>query len=189
MRDTAGLWRHAFERVLMCLLSAVLFFFVFHLNTLLLHALEHTQGVNWVFLPAGLRVLLVLVLGLPGAIGILLGTWLLDFNAAGTLSQGLWLNGVISGGIPYLLMNLLIRLRQLPARLRELDRTQIVLFTLLYAALNALGHQIVWSLFQQPGHVLWIDIWPMFVGDALGVILFLQAWRGLFWLKDRLIHA
>ena len=149
MPETAGLWRHAFERVLLCLLSAVLFFFVFHLNTLLLHALAHTHGVNWIFLPAGLRVLLVLVLGLPGAIGILLGTWLLDFNTTGTLSQGLWLNGLISGGIPYVLMKLLVRVGQLPGQLSEIDRTQIVVFTLLIAAASRLVSSVM-SLISLP---------------------------------------
>mgnify|MGYP001346210927 CR=1 FL=1 len=58
------------EWALMILLSAFLFVGFFRLNDLLFIAFEHAEGINWIFLPAGFRVLLVLVLGWPGALGI-----------------------------------------------------------------------------------------------------------------------
>lgn len=186
MPETARPHPLTFGHLLLACLSAALFFIAFELNDLFLRSFEYRHGVNWIFLPAGLRVLLVLIMGAPGALGILLGTWLLDFNATGSLAQGVWLNGLVSGGVPLALMRAMQHLRLLPQRLSELDRAQIVVFTLLYAALNALGHQGVWWVLKQPGQVLWLDVWPMFVGDALGVVLCLQAWRLALWLKDRM---
>ena len=67
--------QHAFEKTALILLSAFLFVSFFELNDWLFDFFEYSEGINWVFLPAGFRILLVLVLGLPGALGIILGTW------------------------------------------------------------------------------------------------------------------
>lgn len=66
--------QEAFESVALTLGSAVLFVSFFHFNGWLFSELAYTQNVNWVFLPAGFRIVLVLILGLPGAAGITLGT-------------------------------------------------------------------------------------------------------------------
>ena len=60
------------QKTALTLISAVLFVGFFKFNDWIFHTLEHSKGVNWVFLPAGFRVILVLVLGLPGALGLML---------------------------------------------------------------------------------------------------------------------
>jgi hypothetical protein len=77
--------------------SAVLFVSFFHLNGWLFADLAYREGVNWVFLPAGFRVILVLILGLQGAAGIMLGTWYLDQGSLDTTPWLVLLNGVVSG--------------------------------------------------------------------------------------------
>ena len=72
-RSTASL-----EISAMVLVSAMLFVELYRINDWLFGNLEFTEGVNWIFLPAGFRVLLVLVMGLPGAVGIFLGNLWLD---------------------------------------------------------------------------------------------------------------
>jgi hypothetical protein len=57
------------QKTALTLLSAVLFVGFFELNDLIFYSFEHKEGINWLFLPAGFRVILVLVLGLPGALG------------------------------------------------------------------------------------------------------------------------
>ena len=60
--------RDGFETTALTLISAVLFVGFFHLNDLIFSIFEYSDGISWVFLPAGFRVILVLIMGLPGAL-------------------------------------------------------------------------------------------------------------------------
>ncbi|PUE48494.1 hypothetical protein B9Z45_16165 [Limnohabitans sp. 2KL-17] len=85
--------------------SAVLFACFFLVNAWLFADLVYRENVSWVFLPAGFRIILVLVLGLPGSLGIALGTWYLDRELLSTDTTRLvMLNGLVSGFMPYLVM-------------------------------------------------------------------------------------
>lgn len=52
-------------------------------------------------------------------------------------------------------------------------------FTLIYAAGNAFLQQLGWWLTDHASVNPWVDIWPMFVGDALGALIVLYALIGL----------
>ena len=64
----------ALESAALTLGSAVLFASFFQFNGWLFADWAYRENVTWVFLPAGFRIILVLVLGLPGTLGIMLGT-------------------------------------------------------------------------------------------------------------------
>jgi len=94
--------RSVLETAIMVAVSALLYVVFFHLNTLIFSSFEHIQGVNWVFLPAGFRVLLVLGMGLPGAAGILLGNcWLDRSNFSEDTVWLLLATGLVSGFTPW----------------------------------------------------------------------------------------
>ena len=179
--------RHAAEAAVLSLISAALFAGFFRLNDLIFSALEHSQGVNWIFLPAGFRVLLVLGMGLPGCVGIFLGNLYLDQknlfapdHAALTL-----MTAVVSGFTPWVVMNAMKYMHMLDASLQKLTHQQLLNFTLLYAAANAVFHQITWSLGNSTAHRPWIEVWPMFTGDVLGAMIMLYAFKGLLNLFNR----
>ena len=48
-------------------------------NEWLFTRLEFVPGINWIYLPAGMRLLCVLLFGNAGAIGLLLVSWLVCF--------------------------------------------------------------------------------------------------------------
>lgn len=172
--------RHTVEAAVLSLISAALFAGFFRLNELIFSGLEHSQGVNWIFLPAGFRVLLVLGMGLPGCVGIFLGNLYLDQeqllhgHAALTV-----LTGVISGFTPWMVMQAMVHWRFISAGLQNLSHQQLLNFTLYYAAANAILHQILWALLKVHDHQMWVELWPMFIGDLLGALLMLYAFKGL----------
>jgi len=172
--------RHAAEATILSLISAALFVGFFRLNNLIFSALEHSQGVNWIFLPAGFRVLLVLGMGLPGCVGIFLGNLYLDQehlrHGHATLSL---LTGVVSGFTPWVVMRVMNHWRMLSMELKNLNHQQLLNFTLYYAAANAIVHQMLWALLKVHDHQMWVELWPMFVGDLLGALLMLYAFKGL----------
>lgn len=168
------------ETAALVLISAVLFIGFFHVNNWVFSGLEYRHGVNWVFLPAGFRVILVLVMGLPASIGIMLGTWFID-NAGSETSPYVMplLNGVVSGFTPWLVMKVLDQGGKFGPQLQQLNTVKLIEFTLIYAACNALLHQLSWWLRDHSSINLWLDLWPMFIGDAVGAMLMLYAFKGL----------
>jgi len=169
------------EWALMVMLSALLFVGFFRLNDLLFAGFEHARGINWIFLPSGFRVLLVLVLGWPGALGIVGGTLWLDqarlFEPSGWLS--VLLTGLASGFGPWLIKRWMESRGWLDAHLRAISAQRLLNFVLLYAAFNAVSHQIIrWYLLRVDSQP-WLDVWPMFVGDLLGAMVVLYGMKYL----------
>lgn len=169
--------QESLETTALTLGSAVLFVSFFHLNGWLFADLAYREGVNWVFLPAGFRVILVLILGLQGAAGIMLGTWYLD---QGSLDTNLWLvllNGVVSGFTPFLVMKVLGKGQRTERLLQDMTTQRLLNFTLIFAAASAVAHHLVWLLLERADVNIWIDVWPMFIGDAIGALLMLYLFK------------
>jgi hypothetical protein len=172
--------RTLIETAALVLISAVLFVGFFHVNNWVFSGLEYRHGVNWVFLPAGFRVILVLIMGLPASIGIMLGTWFIDSTGSETSPYVMTLlNGVVSGFTPWLVMKVLDQGERFGLHLQELTTLKLMEFTLIYAACNAVLHQLSWWLRDHNSINLWVDLWPMFIGDAVGALLMLYAFKGL----------
>ena len=49
--------------------------------------------------------------------------------------------------------------------------------TLIFAATSMVAHQRLWLLLERPHLNIWVDIWPMFVGNALGALLMLYSFK------------
>jgi hypothetical protein len=149
-------------------------------NNWVFSGLEYRHGVNWVFLPAGFRVILVLIMGLPASIGIMLGTWFIEITGAETSPYVMsLLNGIVSGFTPWLVMKVLDQGGKFGPQLQQLNAVKLMEFTLIYAACNAVLHQLSWWLRDHSSINLWVDLWPMFIGDAVGALLMLYAFKGL----------
>jgi hypothetical protein len=170
--------RHGFETTALTLFSAVLFVGFFHLNDLIFSIFEYSDGISWVFLPAGFRVILVLVMGLPGALGLMLGSWFIDRELFTQNAAALaFLNGIVGGLTPWLVLKLLIYRQWLNPKLQSFNALLLLKMTLLFAATSALAHQLVWLMLDRPHLNIWVDIWPMFIGNATGALLMLYGFK------------
>jgi hypothetical protein len=172
------LLRDALEKTALTFISAVLFVAFFQLNGWIFSSFEYSEGISWVFLPAGFRVILVLVLGFPGALGLVLGSWFIDraLFEQGSITLG-FLNGLAGGLTPWLVLKYLTQRQWLSPQLQSLNVLQLLNLTLIFAAASALTHQLVWLLLERPHLNIWVDIWPMFVGNALGALLMLYGFK------------
>lgn len=170
--------RHGFETTALTLFSAVLFVGFFHLNDLIFSIFEYSDGISWVFLPAGFRVILVLIMGLPGALGLMLGSWFIDRELFTQNAAALaFLNGIVGGLTPWLVMKLLIHRQWLNPKLQSFNAFLLLKMTLIFAATSALAHQLVWLMLDRPHLNIWVDIWPMFIGNATGALLMLYGFK------------
>lgn len=166
------------EKTALTFLSAVLFVGFFQLNGWIFSNFEYSDGISWIFLPAGFRVILVLVLGLPGALGLMLGSWFIDRDLLiGSNAILGFMNGVANGMVPWLVMKLLNHRKWLNSQMQTLTVPQLLNLTMIFAAASAIAHQLVWLLLERPNLNIWVDVWPMFVGNALGTLLMLYGFK------------
>lgn len=173
------------EWALMLVISGCLFVGFFRLNELLFASLAHAQNIHWIFLPAGFRVLLVLILGLPGALGIVLGNlWLDQAHLLTGNTLPVMLAALVSGLGPWGVRQWMISNGLLDRQLQHITAAHLIHFVLIYAAVNAVFNQFIRWNFQLSDSVPWVDIWPMFVGDVVGALAVLYVFRlSLPWLK------
>ena len=84
------------------LATIVMFAALLALNEWLFARLEFVPGINWVYLPAGLRLLCPLLFAEAGAVGLLLVSWGVSFGYLfpGQFERAFW-GGLLATAAPY----------------------------------------------------------------------------------------
>lgn len=131
--------------------------------------------VSLIYLPAAVRMLFALVLGLPAAVGMTLGTMLIIYTTQGAWTV-VWYEAVpvsiISGFGPLVAVAIGVRWLKLPADLRGLKPMHLIQFTLLGALCNSVPtNAFYWAVGNLTTPLT--GMLQMFVGDVLGTLLFL----------------
>ena len=156
------------------------------INGLFFKGLEVSAGINLIYWPHGVRVLMVLLFGLPGALGLTLS----GFFVAQTVYPGqLWMAAlapVISGLAPYAARRLVLleRTRELPHLERLSPKTLISLVTL-SALFNAGGHTLL-RIASGFGENHPAEFCAMLAGDLLGALTLLFGLRLILLAWDKL---
>jgi hypothetical protein len=154
------------------LISALSYTSLFYVNNWLTSELVFSLGVNWIYLPAGLRLFLTLIFGLPGAIGIVLASFLIsylgEFPHDLTLCLGV---GLVSGFAPYLARVFVINNTELQANLSNLSLQNLISCIFVYALLSAGLHQLWYGVEGLENTGTFNHFLVMFIGDVLGSIL------------------
>ena len=153
-------------------ISAISYFTLFYFNDWLTAHLTYGLGVSWIYLPAGLRLFLTLIFGLPGAIGIAASSFLIcyfgEFPQELTTCIGV---GLISGFAPYLARFFVISNIQIASDLSNLSVGKLLACILIYAALSAGLHQWWFALRDLEGAGTFNQALVMFFGDVAGSFL------------------
>jgi hypothetical protein len=154
-------------------LTGVAYLLLFLCNEHLLSFTRFADGVNWIYLPSGLRMTLVLVFGAPAALGIAWSSMLLTAWPQGWDSwvQAL-VTGVISGGAPLLALLACRRALGLKADLSGLKARTLLLMAVIFAIISAALHQI-WYGWSYPAPDRALQFAVMALGDLVGTVLVL----------------
>ncbi|MFD0668624.1 hypothetical protein ACT80S_12970 [Ramlibacter sp. MAHUQ-53] len=147
---------------------------LYHLNAWLFDHSEFTRHINWIFLPAAVRMVAVLVFGWAGVAGLFIGSISVipeivqsDFLHAATLAT--------LSSVPALLAARAVqRLLDVPASLAGVTGKQLLCFGVAGGLANSVAHTLyfAWragSLEPLQGFT------PMLVGDTVGTLLMLYA--------------
>ena len=154
------------------LISGLAYGILFYFNAWLTSSLVFAAGVNWIYLPAGLRLFLTLIFGLPGAIGISISSFLISYNGASPLDLIACLGiGLISGFAPYLARIFVVKNIHLEPDLSNLSLQKLGLCILIYALWSAGLHQWWFSIMGLEDAGTVDHFLVMLFGDILGSLL------------------
>lgn len=154
------------------------------INEFLFIQLEQSNGINLVFIPAGIRLLATLLFGLAGFEGLLLASLYLNFYHFDFHSEYRAWSGAVAAALgPYLASLFATHWFDLRPRLKGLTARRLLFTGLLCGVASPVFHQaFMWVL---TGYVDWPMLATMMIGDTFGILVVLSIAKGLFVLADR----
>ena len=155
------------------LISALVYLLFFYLNKLFFASYEFSYGVNWIFIPSGIQLLLVLVAGVYGAIGIFLASVVIGLQNYYLDSVFLTLiTALISGGSPLLARKICFDFLGVDKNLRNITFKLIIQMSLIFGLISASLHQL-WFFYNNRSDDFLNSLLVMFSGDIAGTMLVL----------------
>ena len=168
-----------FDSAIAAAFSALAFFLLCQINDLLFQHLAYSPGVSWIFLPSGLRLLLVLMLAGPGAIGVMLGSLLAGLGRS-TEPELALAAAFISGLSPWLARWVCLRAMQVKSDLSELSALRLLQMALVFAAISSVLHQALYAgVGLSPSFLQGTAV--MAIGDLLGTLVVLYLVKLALW--------
>jgi len=155
--------------------SAVLFLVVFMANEMVFNSthFEFVRGVNWIYLPAGMRLLCTLLFGGEGAIGIFIAsliTCLFYFFPDDPVRS--FAGSTASAVAPYLVYKVAQYRYGLQASLVNLTAGSLLILAVGYSLANPLLHHAWLLLYGDP---VGTGFFVMVLGDLLGTLVVIYA--------------
>jgi hypothetical protein len=153
------------------LISALLYSALFFFNDWVTEALKYDLGVSWIYLPAGLRLFLILIFGFAGAIGIAVATFAISYFGVFMPDLVTCIGvGLISGFAPLLAKWVVVSNIPINNDLSNLSIQKIIFCIVIYALMSAGLHQY-WFVLRGLESGSLEHFLVMFVGDIAGSIL------------------
>jgi hypothetical protein len=139
---------------------------------------QFVRGVNWIYLPAGIRLLATLLLGADGALGLLVASWLVNFfyffpNDFIRSFAG----GIIAAAAPYAVYRLARERYGLQASLANLTPKRLLVLVLAYSVASPLLHHIWFVLRGDTANIAERFV-AMLVGDLTGTLIVIYTLKG-----------
>jgi hypothetical protein len=166
-------------------LTIVLFLATLKVNQLLFTALEFAPGINWVYLPAGVRLLATLLFAEAGAIGLLLVSWYVCFveffpNDAVRSIVG----GILASASPYLVYRTMQHFSGLQPSLQNLTPKRLLILSVMFSLASPFLHHL-WFAFYEQKENLGASFVVMAAGDLGGTLVVLYLAKLLLWCFGR----
>jgi hypothetical protein len=145
---------------------------LFQVNVWLFSEIHLTTFISWIFLPAAIRMLAVMIGGWSGALGLFVGAILTNLSLLELEPFNVLILAALSALGPIVAVHLCTRWLQLPGDFAGLQRSQLLVFAVAGAVFNTFPHNL---FFYTTGlsYDAWSGLLPMFVGDLAGTLIVL----------------
>ena len=161
------------KKITLVLTSALIYFLIFNLNKILFDTYEFSYGVNWIFIPSGFQLVLVLVAVGEGALGIVLASFIIGLENYYLDSViRTFITALISGLAPLLSRKICFDFLGIDKELLNISAKAIIQMSLVFAILSASLHQI-WFFYNGKSEAFTQSLFVMAVGNLLGTALVL----------------
>lgn len=170
MTDIAEAWT---RRALVIVGVAVVWLAFFKLNAFAFSYLEHSSRAHWIFLPAALRVISVLLFEEAGVVGLMLGAYFtLPHDETSSLAYELMLSAS-SAIAPLIAIWACQRFFKIAHNLAGLRGHHIIALSIASAAANSIVLNASMAISGKL-HGDWNQVATIFVGDMLGAATLLS---------------
>lgn len=145
---------------------------LFQVNVWLFSEINLTSFISWIFLPAAIRMLAVMIGGWTGALGLFIGAIITNLSLLEFEPSNVLILAALSALGPLVAVHLCTRWLQLPGDFAGLQRSQLLVFAVAGAVFNVFPHNL---FFYTTGlsYDAWSGLLPMFVGDLVGTLIVL----------------
>lgn len=169
----AGIWIN----LALVIVSAALWAVFWFANSWAFATLHYTTGISLVYFPAGVRLLIVLVFGVWGAIGIALSNPLLFLFEFGSQSvPELLVDSLIAGFVPLLAARACQKLLGIGSSLENLRPVHLPILALAVSIATPLAFNLMFLAYGlKPLAELPRNVSAMALGDFLGCMIALMA--------------
>ena len=153
------------------LISSLAYSALFFFNDGITETLKYDLGVSWIYLPAGLRLFLILIFGLAGAIGIAVASFAISYFGVFQPDLVTCIGiGLISGFAPLFAKWIVVSNTYISNDLSNLSMQKILLCIAVYALMSSGFHQY-WFVLRDLESGSINHFLVMFAGDVTGSIL------------------
>ena len=153
------------------LISLLLYSALFFFNDWITETVKYDLGVSWIYLPAGLRLFLILIFGLAGAIGIAAASFAISYFGVFPPDLLTCIGiGLISGFAPLFAKWVVVSNTYISNDLSNLSMQKILLCIVIYALMSSGFHQY-WFVLRDLESGSINHFLVMFAGDVAGSIL------------------
>ena len=148
--------------------TALAYYLLFLLNNAIFSGLGYSEAVNWIFLPSGLRLIAVLLLGFDAVIGLFIGR-IITSEDLPDIPSAICIS-LISSIAPYVAYLIAKHKLDLKKSLTNMTGKQLFMMTLIFAFINSVLHNAYFYITKLE-YDFWRDIFAMFIGDFTGSLL------------------
>lgn len=173
------------QGLLLALVAGVIYFIAYRINELLDGWALYAQGINLVFLPAGIKHIAILIAGKWGALGCLMALFILANEFWSGVPVGeIALYSVISTGMTWIGILLSMRLLGINRDLHNLKFVHLPIMDLLTTAFHGFVTNLFFILAGMKSEHLISNALAMMFGDYAGSFIVLTLlWFGLMVMK------
>jgi hypothetical protein len=172
-------------QVLMVLATMLGFSAMLVLNEWLFTRLEFASGINWIYLPAGMRLLSTLLFAEAGAIGLLLISWIVCFFLFFPDDYvRSFVGGILATVAPYGVYLAARRVYGLQASLANLTAPRLLVCVVACSFASPLLHHIWFALRGERTELL-RSFGVMFIGDLVGTLIVIYSIKLLLAVSDQ----